>query len=388
VATLRLAPGDQAEHLRYAAQTLLDSAGLDLTLAHAQTGDGGHSGLELTADVFVSADLLRNVFAWLTLARELATGRRDRLGRFDETALTWGVSKPWVDRLARALAEKVPDQWQLSADAQESFSVHITHDVDRTTFLEPYCLLGSALAGLGLRRAGRVPLRTTLAPRALLRGLERLLAYEREQGIGARFFMMSGPYGTGRHGTRTNSSWSSWQETANLIQDAGMAIGLHGSYAARDRDSYSEERERLEQALGCAVTTHRNHYLRFDTERIAGQLEAAGISHDFSVGYTSRVGFRSASARIHRAFDPVNKRETGLLLVPLLFMDTFQLARAPEVVFGELQSTLEETMRARGTVSLLFHPEIFHAIPHAWPLFERVISLCHDMGADLSGELA
>ncbi len=82
-----------------------------------------------------------------------------------------------------------------------------------------------------------------------------------------------------------------------------MTVGLHGSYYAREQDSYRAEKERLEQVLGTAVTTHRNHYLRFDPMRMWSQLEAAGIRHDFSVGFNYRLGFRAGCARAYRGFD-------------------------------------------------------------------------------------
>ena len=309
---------------------------------------------------------LEAVFSAVSLERELRIGKQDRIGRLDETAIPWDTSGPWVDLLAMGLLARTGRDQSIPSNRKRTFSVHITHDVDRTTLLEPFHLAKSAAGILAPRRAKSLSLRTTLSRGTLLNGLERLLDYEVARGVRARFFLMSGPYGLGRHGSRTNSRWASWISSARLIQEAGMSIGLHGSFAAMDRSNYGEERERLEQAIGCAVTTHRNHYLRFDTRRICTQLQAAGIRHDFSFGYASRVGFRSSCARVHRTFDLDQQRESGLLAVPLLFMDTHLIGGDPVATFGE---------------TLLSHP-------NAWPFFEKVVSECLEMGADVSGNLA
>ena len=387
-AVLRIAPGAGEEHLRFAAQVLLDSLARDLPLVSVTTPDAESPGLELPGGATVTTADLEAVFASISLARELETRKLDSLGRFDETALTWDVSKPWVDLRALDLAARTDQQQGMATDREVAYSVHITHDIDRTTLLEPFSLVKSAAHTIGLKRAESTSLGTALTPKALLKGLEGLLNYERTLGIGARFFMLSGPFGLGRHGSRTDSRWASWRESARMIQEAGMPIGLHGSFAASDRNSYREERERLEQALGQAVTTHRNHYLRFDTARICTQLETAGIRHDFSIGYASRMGFRSGSARAHRMFDLARDRESRLLAVPLLFMDSHLLDGDPATTLRELQDALSQVKKVGGEVSLLFHPELLLLDPGAWPFFEKVVHACLDMGADLSGRLA
>ena len=70
-----------------------------------------------------------------------------------------------------------------------------------------------------------------------------------------------------------------------------------------DRNGYASEKQRIEEQLGAAVTCHRNHYLRFDPRDMWGQLEAAGIRYDFSVGFNYRMGFRGGCGRAYRTFD-------------------------------------------------------------------------------------
>jgi hypothetical protein len=387
-ALLRFAPGDNKEHLHYAAQIILDSMGLNLSIVPCAVPNGYPSGLELAGGIMVTVAELTSVFSCLSLDRERATGKRDPLGRFDETALTWDVSKPWVDLLAQKLAHQVINQQPIEISKTSSFSVHITHDVDRTTFFEPWSVFNALLRTFGLQRTKWVHLPTALSSKTLIKEFERLLEYEKEQRISAHFFMMPGPYSISRYGVRTDIHWFSWRAIAKLILDANMKIGLHGSFAAKDRNSYSEEKERLEQAIGCPVITHRNHYLRFDPMKVCNQLEKADIKYDFSIGYRTRTGFRSGTAKIHHSFDLQQQRESGLLFIPLLFMDTYLLTGDRDVVSQELRLALEQVKEVQGCVSLLFHPETLVIDPNAWFFFKRVVEMCHEMGADLSGTLS
>jgi hypothetical protein len=386
VATLRLASGDQPGRLLFAARAILESMPLNLPVQLDRAKGGQPGGLELPGGVRIGKEQLAGVFESLSLARELSAGKRDRLGRFDETALNRDISKPWVDCLARDLAGRMSAPGLAGAAAAANrFSVIITHDVDRTTTVEPFSILNSLLSAAGVRRSQWWSLRTALSPRAVLTACERLLDFEKSRGVGACFFMMSGPFGFGRHSTRTDIRWRSSREMARLIQQAGMNIGLHGSYGAREDDSYQWEKERLEQVIGMRVRMHRNHYLRFSPEKLYHQMEGAGIEYDFSCGFVSRIGFRAGSARAHRGFDWSRDRESKVRSVPLVFMDTMFADREPTDWLRELRAVLLEARSVAGCVSLLFHPEEVLIHPAGWSVFTRVIDLCQELGADLSG---
>jgi hypothetical protein len=375
------------ERLRFAARVLLDSVGWQLPALSAQAAPGELRRLLLLEDVRIDESQLLEVFASVSLQRELATQRMDCLGRFDEAAIAWTVSRPWVDLRAREVTPPGTRQRLAEMNSNSPFSVLITHDIDRTTALEPFSVLNSLRSALRLRSGNWWPLATALSPRALIGNIQRLLEFERSQRIGAHFFMLSGPYGLGRYSSRTDIRWPSAREVARLIQQAEMPIGLHGSFAARDCGSYKEEKDRLEQTLSRAVTTHRNHYLRFDPVTLYSQLEEAGIRFDLSVGFITRIGLRSGCARSHRAFNLQQCRPSNVFSVPQLFMDTVLQYRSPQQILLELREALTHVRAVHGCVCLVFHPETFLIDCRAWPLFEEIIQMCRDLGADLSGRL-
>ncbi len=383
-ALLRVSDPSQIVQRRFAAEALLASGEIPAIL---KTESAAPGGLMISGDLVAPDVLLDEVFASLSLERELATGRRDRLGRFDENSLQWDVSQPWVDLCAAKIVRTLADRGISLPPRSQRFRVVISHDIDHTTGFEPTSLFKSLCRTLRLRHGSALPLANVVSRRALVKNLERLLDFEVQQGIHSHFFMLSGPYGLGRHSSRTDIRWRCSREIATMIQRAGMTIGLHGSFYAAERNLLQRECKYLEDAIGLSVTSHRNHYLHFDTLKSPAQIEAAGIRHDFSVGFITHIGFRAGSAKAYQIFDLLGQRPSRVISVPLLYMDTPRLDESPEHLLDRLRAVLIEAKGVSGCVSLLFHPDMFLIDDKAWGFFEQAVCLCRELDADLSGEL-
>jgi hypothetical protein len=364
-------------------------ASLVLGVAGGAASAGGvqleRDGLRIGGQVAVPADELDRMFAAVTLQREVDTGRLDSMGMFDESAATWSLSQPLVQLRGLDVARRLGRPAEAGA-AGGRFRVVITHDVDRTTFREPTTIVKSALRSLKRMRC-EAALRASLSHQSLYRVYEWMLARERHYGVEATFFVLSGPYGLRRYSSRADIRWAASRELVRLIRDAGMSIGLHGSYYARERSSYREEKERVEDAIGAPITCHRNHYLRFDPVQMWRQLEDAGIRTDFSVGFNYRLGFRAGCGTIYPGFDLTRNQLSNVGSVPLLFMDGVLGGADRRALLQGLRSALEEVKRISGCVSLLFHPELFVTDPSLMDVFEEVLQMCVSLGADLSGDL-
>jgi|GEM_PF-3185565 len=381
-ATLRIADPTRKEPMLYAARVLLNALGSSLAIDVVQTPQQRGTCLVLPQDVVVAEELLERVYSSVTLQRELATGRADPMGRFDEEAIAWEIAKPWIDLAAKEIAGRAGLNGK-----ERHFGVVVTHDVDRTTGFEPTSILRSLLQAWRLRKDPWLSLGLSLSPGALLDNIRRLLEFESAQGVGATYFMMSGPCGLRRHSSRSDIRWSVSRKIAEEVRQAGMTVGLHGSYYARERNSYPDERARLEEAIRAPVTCHRNHYLRFGTTEVWSQLEAAGIRYDFSVGYASRMGFRAGTARPYPTFDLAHRRPSRVIAVPLLYMDAAHEDSNHAESFARFRVALEQVKAVQGCVSVLFHPELFLVDKGLWPMFQEMIALCRELGADLSGRL-
>jgi len=131
--------------------------------------------------------------------------------------------------------------------------VIVTHDVDRVTLTEPVSIAKSMVLGAG----HRFPLRSTIDRRGVLRAVEHILEIEAAWGVRPWFFMLAGRYGLGRFSNRYGIRWRKPREVISMIREAGGVLGLHGSYHAKDRDSYGAEAALLADIADQPVVAHR-----------------------------------------------------------------------------------------------------------------------------------
>ncbi len=363
----------------WAASILLARAGivpLDLPFVEHDSSDG-LMGLSYEGRCLMNTKELDRVYETLSLERELKTGLRDGFGRFDDTHLAWPKETPWIDSLA---LERLGSNVDRAED--RGFRVVLTHDIDWSTSLEPFSLAKALLKTVAKRPVRWLSLDHALNGRTMRKSLERLLDLETRLGVRSLFFMLADRHGLGRHGSRYDLRWSSARRMGNAILDAGMLLGLHGSYAARERGLYRKQAERMADVFGRTVRYHRNHYLRFDSSRLASQMEDAGIRYDFSVGFARHAGFRAGTAGEYPLYNVLENRVSPVKEIPLVYMDS-TFADEPTWSLEPLETLLRQVKQVGGTVSVLFHPELFAVDERLFEHYERCIALCRDLGADL-----
>ena len=89
---------------------------------------------------------------------------------------------------------------------------------------------------------------------------------------------------------------------------AGIEVGLHASYRARERPgAIAEEARAARRRQGL-----RHHYLRSDPARLAAELREAGLRYDSSIGWPSLPGLRAGTPYPYRLWD-AERREAGRL---------------------------------------------------------------------------
>lgn len=114
-------------------------------------------------------------------------------------------------------------------------------------------------------------------------------------------------------------------DVSHLLQKAlikNMTIGLHSSYQAGLSPALIEkEKKKLEDAIAQSIRCNRHHFLASREPEDMTQLEAAGITDDFTMGYADIAGFRLGTCYPVRWINPVNRRLSSVLLHPLTIMD-------------------------------------------------------------------
>jgi hypothetical protein len=141
---------------------------------------------------------------------------------------------------------------------------------------------------------------------------------------------------------------------------AGIEVGLHASYAAREQPgAIAEEARALGQVQGL-----RHHYLRSDPARLAEELRQAGLRYDSSIGWPSQPGLRAGTPYPYRLWD-AERREAGAWELPLVLMDATLAAERylgldAEAAYEASVAALEPVAEHGGAVAILWHPPSHH----------------------------
>ncbi len=144
-----------------------------------------------------------------------------------------------------------------------------------------------------------------------------------------------------------------------LHQEANSAKhGIHPSYKAnKDARTLAEELQFLQSIKG-SIDKSRQHYIQLSFPHTYRQLIAAGLLHDYTMGYPDANGFRAGTCKSFYWFDLINNTPTTLLLHPFVFMDAtaiFYNRHTPEEALLEFEQLFWEVHRVKGTLISIFH---------------------------------
>ncbi|HEX3236984.1 MAG TPA: hypothetical protein VHQ99_01115 [Gaiellaceae bacterium] len=291
-------------------------------------------GLPYDDSAWVPEAQLDEVFAMLTLSHE-RDADLDRHGR------PLPPAEPPGARLAEIAAGLGLERRDYPGG--ERFLVALTHDVDLLGG-GGFRTAGRKLAGAAVHRSGR-RLREGLtfavdawAWRDPEYPIDAMLDAERARGSTC-FFL-----------ARQDSPQDGYPEryrpalarALDQTREAGLEVGLHASFAARDRPGSIAEEAR---ALGGELHGLRHHYLRSDPARLAAEL-------------------RAGTPYPYRLWDP-ERREPGGWELPLVVMDATlseerYLGLDADAAYEAAVAALEPVAEHGGAVAILWHPPQHH----------------------------
>jgi len=303
-----------------------------------------------------------------------------RLKRWDERI--W--KRAWVNRIALFLRA-----WAATEAGQDESAlfgplprpeIRLTHDIDALAKTVPIRIKQSAFMGFNAVRLlanGRPGAARSLAGRSLkfLLGREDWLkigevqALEREACLRSQFnfyaddrpknlkrWLFDPGYDIGEQrfaGLLTRLSREGWQ------------IGLHQSFDAwRSADMMRRQRERLQSFLPTAVTSCRQHWLRFSWQDTWAAQTDAGFEEDTTLMFNDRPGFRAAAALSWAPWHPEACQPHRLHVLPTVLMDSHLFDYQP-IEPGQRMAAihywLDEIRAVAGQAAILWHPHTLTA---------------------------
>ncbi len=161
---------------------------------------------------------------------------------------------------------------------------------------------------------------------------------------------------------------------------ASGTIGLHPSIASgKIPDKLAEERIMLEKLTGEKINDSRQHFLLLSMPHTYRDLIGMGITHDASMVYADRIGFRASTAVPFPWYDVIEDKMTALIIHPPCIMDAsmkWYMNITPEDalhIISWYQSTIE---KVQGSFTWIWHNSSFSE-GHGWHGWKEVFeALC------------
>lgn len=144
------------------------------------------------------------------------------------------------------------------------------------------------------------------------------------------------------------------------VKAAGAKVGLHPSAKSWDSvEMIRTQRLTLEKAAKVAITTIRQHWLKFSWERTWLCQEQAGLSEDFTLMFNDKPGFRNSSAISWNPWRSGGGVEHRIRATPTVLMDSHIYdyeKHDGESRERKICKLVDECKAVRGSAAFLWHP--------------------------------
>jgi hypothetical protein len=283
-----------------------------------------------TSEKEIPFDLFAASFYLLSRYEEYLEKSTDKHGRYPmekSLAFRYGfLEQPVADQWAIKLKKILHDKYPEIKFNTPAFQFIPTVDVDNVfayrhkgLLVNGFQLLREVFTGKFRKAKYRlnVILRNEEDP---FFNLKRITSLHRECGTLPIFFFHCGGYG--KYDKKTffpSFTYRSdrWQISRDFI------VGLHPSYhAAFSPFRFWLERRILERSmLDKSVLHNRFHYLRFRIPESYRMLSLKGFEHDWSMGYSTRPGFRAGTSFPFYFYNLISDKTYRLTIHPFAVMD-------------------------------------------------------------------
>ena len=187
---------------------------------------------------------------------------------------------------------------------------------------------------------------------------QELIHLKKNHDVKTIFFFLIGDYTT--YDTNVSASKTKFKLLIKDMVDYAR-VGLHPSYYTMTNIALlKKEKERLEAITNMPIKRSRQHFLRISFPETYQQLIDLEIDEDYSMGYSSHVGFRASTCTPFYFYDLDFEIQTPLKIFPFALMDTTlndYLKLTPKQSLGKIRDLKNEVKAVNGVFITTFHNE-------------------------------
>ena len=183
---------------------------------------------------------------------------------------------------------------------------------------------------------------------------------ETKFSLSPHYFILLGDYGKYDKNTPYDNS-----NFVRLIKslDTDASVGIHPSYQSNDEEyRVAQEISRLTAMLERPIYTSRQHFLMHSMPKTYRHLLQCGIQEDYTMGYSTHLGFRAGIAAPFYWFDLENNVQSDLRLIPFCAMDITPLhyrGESPTEATKTIGELMDKVYAVNGLFISLWHNESF-----------------------------
>lgn len=325
---------------------------------------------ESSADSELPFDVFAASFYLVTRYEEYLENEKDKLGRYPAgKSILFKyrlLDKPVVNIWSWMLAEKLQEKYPTLHCTKKKFSFMSTIDVDNAWAFKNkgfFRSCGACINSFLKGRFGELLLRIKVVtgrekdPYDTYAYLDAVFKGNEDK---AKYFFLLGNYGR----YDKNVSYKNGR-LRKLIKEINKKyeVGIHPSFSSGKkggRKKVVQEIKRLENIIQKKVEISRQHYLLLNIPKSYRRLIHAGISEDYTMGYSSKTGFRAGICTPYFFYDLKKERTTNLRVVPFQVMDgtlRHYLHLSPEDAMQRIEQLMREVKDVGGTFISIWHNE-------------------------------
>ena len=178
--------------------------------------------------------------------------------------------------------------------------------------------------------------------------------------IDVRYFVLLGDYGLNDKNISHNNSYL--RSLIKFLSDKFL-VGIHSSYAsAIEYHKLSEEIKRLEHIQKRETLFIRQHFLKILLPKSYRNFTSLGLLNDFSMGYSSELGFRASIATPFYFYDLDAEQVLPIKICPFCISDNALRNYSNnniDVALEVSKKLIDEVVNVNGILITLWHNDTY-----------------------------
>jgi hypothetical protein len=313
----------------------------------------------------VPFDILSAIFFLLSRYEEYYKFEADKHNRYPATeSILYKLNclqRPIVDEWVEAFRVMLNREYYISVFPKD-FSYQPTYDIDIAWSYKNKGLMRNAGGFVKSMMSGNTE--AIAERRAVLKGKiqDPYDAYDWMQQLHKQYsldpiYFVLAAQNTGEFDKNISPGHPAMQALVRKLSRDGI-VGIHPSYHSEERPALIAEEKAALEKTELVMARSRQHYIKLRFPESYRRLLSNGIRADYSMGYSTQLGFRAGTGYSFKWYNLLAELATDLSIHPFCFMDTtalYDMGLNVDTAFEKLYEMKERLQTTNSKLITVFH---------------------------------